>query len=329
MATNQFKAFASGGSANVTSQADWEALPAILDGFQSGKASSAQVNKALRQATFIAAALAQYISDKNSADVLDDGDIAAFTASLSSALGKDYQALNANLTALAGLTGAADRLPYFSAAGVMALANLTLAGRSLISQTNANSMLTYLGAAALASPTFTGDPKAPTPAVGDNDTSIATTAFVNTALASLSGYLRSSNNLSDLPSIVTARSNLGVPAGVDKQMCIAWVNFNGTGTIAIRDSYGVSSITDLGIGQYQVNFSTTRPTNTYAVSCGVDPESDGVAYFTSSNTATRCAYIPEAAKTTSNFLVSTGSNAPAASSTKIDFRAVNVAVFGA
>lgn len=40
--------------------------------------------------------------------------------------------------------------------------------------------------APLASPTFTGDPKAPTPAAGDNDTSIATTAFVNTAIQSTS-----------------------------------------------------------------------------------------------------------------------------------------------
>lgn len=35
------------------------------------------------------------------------------------------------------------------------------------------------------SPTFTGDPKAPTPAPGDNDTSVATTAFVQTAIGSL------------------------------------------------------------------------------------------------------------------------------------------------
>lgn len=39
------------------------------------------------------------------------------------------------------------------------------------------------GKAPIASPTFTGDPKAPTPADGDNDTSIATTAFVQTAVA--------------------------------------------------------------------------------------------------------------------------------------------------
>jgi hypothetical protein len=42
--------------------------------------------------------------------------------------------------------------------------------------------------APLNSPTFTGDPKAPTPAPADNDTSVATTAFVQAALAGLSGY---------------------------------------------------------------------------------------------------------------------------------------------
>lgn len=72
------------------------------------------------------------------------------------------------------------------------------------------SLLAFIGAAPLASPTFTGDPKAPTPAAGDNDTSIATTAFVVNALASLTGYLKSANNLSDLASVATARTNLGL-----------------------------------------------------------------------------------------------------------------------
>jgi len=36
----------------------------------------------------------------------------------------------------------------------------------------------------------------------------------------------------------------------------AWVNFNGTGTVAIRESLNVSSITDHGEGQYTVNFTT-------------------------------------------------------------------------
>ena len=44
------------------------------------------------------------------------------------------------------------------------------------------------------------------------------------------------------------------------QLAKAWVNFNGTGTVAIRDSYSVSSITDLETGNYRVNFSSTFST---------------------------------------------------------------------
>jgi hypothetical protein len=44
----------------------------------------------------------------------------------------------------------------------------------------------------------------------------------------------------------------------------AWVNFDGTGTVAIRASGNVSSITDLGTGQYQVNFTTAMPDANYS-----------------------------------------------------------------
>lgn len=44
----------------------------------------------------------------------------------------------------------------------------------------------------------------------------------------------------------------------------AWVNFNGQGTVAIRAAYNVSSITDIGNGQYQVNFTTAMPDANYA-----------------------------------------------------------------
>ncbi|AIR06346.1 tail fiber protein [Cedecea neteri] len=90
MATNQFKPFATRPDANVTPQNEWENLPALLSGFAGGKASSAQVNKALRQTSFIAAALAQFVSDKSGQDVLDDGDIAAFLAKLTTGFGKQY-----------------------------------------------------------------------------------------------------------------------------------------------------------------------------------------------------------------------------------------------
>ena len=45
----------------------------------------------------------------------------------------------------------------------------------------------------------------------------------------------------------------------------AWVNFNGTGTVAIRGSYNVSSITDNGVGNYKVNFTTAMLDANYSV----------------------------------------------------------------
>jgi hypothetical protein len=46
--------------------------------------------------------------------------------------------------------------------------------------------------------------------------------------------------------------------------CRAWVNFNGSGTVAIRSSGNVSSITDNGVGDYTVNFTTAMPDNNYS-----------------------------------------------------------------
>jgi hypothetical protein len=45
--------------------------------------------------------------------------------------------------------------------------------------------------------------------------------------------------------------------------CRAWVNFNGTGTVAVRASGNVSSITDNGVGDYTVNFTTAMPDANY------------------------------------------------------------------
>ena len=45
----------------------------------------------------------------------------------------------------------------------------------------------------------------------------------------------------------------------------AWVNFNGTGTVAIRAAFNVTSITDNGTGNYTVNFTTAMPDANYSV----------------------------------------------------------------
>ena len=47
-----------------------------------------------------------------------------------------------------------------------------------------------------------------------------------------------------------------------------WINFNGSGTVAIRDSFNVSSITDNGTGDYTITYSNARPDVNYAVAYG-------------------------------------------------------------
>jgi hypothetical protein len=71
----------------------------------------------------------------------------------------------------------------------------------------------------------------------------------------------------------TLRVNtLQTQAGVEVYTAKAWVNFNGTGTVAIRASGNVSSITDNGTGNYTVNFTTAMVDANYAASgCGRTP----------------------------------------------------------
>lgn len=61
----------------------------------------------------------------------------------------------------------------------------------------------------------------------------------------------------------------------------AWVNFNGTGTVAIRSSKNVTSITDHGVGQYTVNFTTALPNADYAVVGDAAYYASGFTYSTS------------------------------------------------
>ena len=89
------------------------------------------------------------------------------------------------------------------------------------------------------SPTFTGVPTAPTAAAATNTTQIATTAYTRTAI----------------PNVLNATGSAPMFA------CRAWVNF---GTVGIRASGNVSSITDNGTGDYSVNFTTDMEAANYA-----------------------------------------------------------------
>ena len=67
--------------------------------------------------------------------------------------------------------------------------------------------------------------------------------------------------------------------------CRAWVNFDGTGTVAIRENGNVSSITDNGTGDYTVNFSTSMPDNKYATMIGGTFRGDNSANVSVGNIA--------------------------------------------
>lgn len=97
--------------------------------------------------------------------------------------------------------------------------------------------------APLVSPAFTGTPTAPTATSGTNTTQIATTGHVHSAI----------------------KNDLNITGSAPMYACRAWVNFNGTGTVAIRGSGNVSSIGDNGVGNYTINFSTGMPDANYSI----------------------------------------------------------------
>jgi hypothetical protein len=79
---------------------------------------------------------------------------------------------------------------------------------------------------------------------------------------------------------VTATGNLSFNSGYGSAAvaygCRAWVNFNGQGTIAIRASGNVSSISDIGTGDYYVNYTTNMPDGNYSVVGTVSSSGGGI-----------------------------------------------------
>ena len=119
---------------------------------------------------------------------------------------------------------------------------------------------------------------------------------------------------SDPVSFYTANKALS-PGLVAGGLCRAWVNFNGTGTVAIRAAYNVSSITDNGTGDYTVNFATAMPDANY---CFVGA---GGKLITNSISDISLSRVNESS---SNIRVETvrGSD-----NTRTDFECLNVSIF--
>lgn len=99
----------------------------------------------------------------------------------------------------------------------------------------------------------------------------------------------------------------------------AWVNFNGTGTVAIRASSNVSSITDNGTGYYTVNMTTAMPDINYSIAGSASTTGGAAMIFCSnSNSST---YQPVAPTTTTFTIVTTNNSTP------FDSTYINATVF--
>ena len=111
------------------------------------------------------------------------------------------------------------------------------------------------------------------------------------------------------------RNALNATGTAPTYACRAWVNFNGTGTVAIRASGNVSSITDNGTGDYTVNFTTAMPDADYACVASAGEGGDGRLDVSFINTTPRTASLVR-------FRVYNHGN-----NTNVDGAQVNVAIF--
>jgi hypothetical protein len=121
----------------------------------------------------------------------------------------------------------------------------------------------------------------------DTITSAASTALTLKSAGTNGVIIDTSQNL---------QFNSGFGSVATAYGCRAWVNFNGTGTVAIRGSGNVTSITDVGTGTYTVNLTNAMPDGNYAVqissgfASGFREDVFGVLYNDAPYTPTTTAY---------------------------------------
>ena len=117
-----------------------------------------------------------------------------------------------------------------------------------------------------------------------------------------------------LTTLATQDDSASVPADtIVNGTAKAWVNFNGTGVVAIRRAFNVSSITDNGTGNYAVNFATAMTDANYSANVGAS--FDGGGFAGQQNGQVKADTTPTAF--TLNVVTSNSSNAVLGDGTKV------------
>jgi len=115
-----------------------------------------------------------------------------------------------------------------------------------------------------------GKPAVTSVSAGGTGLSTATTAYapVCAGTTATGNFQVASTGLSTAGWVLTSNGSSALPSfqspGGGGTGAVAWVNFNANPTVAIRGSFGVTSLTDHGTGEYSVNFSSTLANSDYA-----------------------------------------------------------------
>ncbi len=123
----------------------------------------------------------------------------------------------------------------------------------------------------------------------------------------------------------TIQSTGGGAATLTKQSAAkAWVNFNGTGTIAARDSFNLSSLTDNGTGDHTANFINSMSNANFMFSSTTSGDSGNYGYtFPKGPVGNEFVYATSSIRSSSGFASDTSSSA-----TAVDVHQFNVSVHG-
>jgi hypothetical protein len=152
------------------------------------------------------------------------------------------------------------------------------------------------------------DGSASTPAVQGTDTNTGIYFGSDTI-----SFTEGGTQVGEFDSSANFKFNSGYGSVATAYGCRAWVNFDGTGTVAIRASGNVTSITDIGTGDYTVNLTNAMPDSNYSIVLGSER-----------NDATETGNICTQGRTTTTFGISTF---PYNSATRDDNAHVSAAIF--